>query len=189
MEGNIINRLEELKGEIEANADLQNKEVWFFNQNRDEDINGYWGTDKIIFLALNPSKSGNEKATRDFRYFFDKKLIENGFVNAHITDLIKICLNNKGEVKEFLKDKDKLNEQLGFLKREIKIIIPKIIVFVGRKAEKEYKKKIKEDKTIRFFYIMHYANPYIKETKKEEIYNTTLKEIREEYEELIKNKV
>lgn len=192
MEQDKINKLEELKKEIQNRFEKEN--VWFFsqdkegNQDKNAEINGYWGTEKIIFLAKNPSRSKKESNTKKVKNFFDDKLIKFGFEKAHITDLIKRKLKQREEVKEFCKEEEKVIEQIEYLRREIKIISPKIIVLVGKWVEK-YEKEIKGGKDIKTFQLPHYEYRFCLRhygKTKEEIYDTKLKEIREEYDALIK---
>ncbi|HHT9152730.1 MAG TPA: uracil-DNA glycosylase family protein, partial [Candidatus Hypogeohydataceae bacterium YC40] len=108
-------------------------------------IKGFLGTKDIIFLGLNPSygafPSDNDK-------FFYDCLSNRDFENAHITDLIKIRAKGKGSKHESIdklhEDKRIVKEQVEFLKREIEIIEPKIIVTLGKECDKHFRKKFEE---------------------------------------------
>lgn len=90
MQNEQITKLEELKQDIEKDIEKAygKDRTWFFSKN--EKIEGYWGTQNIVFAALNPIDSGNRKSTDRIRAFFDNALVSNGFKNSHVTDSLRL---------------------------------------------------------------------------------------------------
>ena len=149
--------LEGLKKFIEANAKQNGQEAWFYPKyNR---VKGFFGTQDIILLGLNPS-SGIFPSEKDI-LFYDL-LKKKGLANVHITDLIKIRAKNK-EVEELLSDKKLMKKQIRFFEVELFLIKPKIIITIGLQCNnllKQYFPKI--DSTYIIKNIKHYSFRYQK---------------------------
>jgi hypothetical protein len=132
------------------------KEVWFYPPH--DGVDGYMGTQDIIFVGLNP-------ATANFPSWHDKMYYRNlktfGFKNAHITDLFKVRATNQ-EVKDKMSGWD-FKEAGKILKSEIETIEPRLIVLLGKSVEEIYCKMFppKEVKdTIKVLTTKHYAYRY-----------------------------
>ena len=98
------------------------EEVWFYPKHGT--IKGWEGAGDVMFVGLNP-------ATANFGGFHDTLYYESlrkfGFQNAHLTDIFKLKRVNK-DIDELLKRKDHKKEAKKFLREEIKILNPKIII-------------------------------------------------------------
>jgi hypothetical protein len=154
------------------------KEVWFFPSHKG--IQGFLGTQKIIFLGLNPS-SGLFPTKRD--EFFYGQLKANGFQDAHITDLIKLKSTNK-KITELEKSPD-FEDQCCFLHEEMKIIDPKLIVFLGKKVQDLYNQYLKERYTdikgITTKRIPHYSYRWGNDKRIKEKFSEKMKDIKKQY--------
>jgi len=159
-------KLERLKKKIQSK--IGKERTWFFNKIT---VQGFLGTNPVVFLALNPSKgnvklSKNRFPTRWDRIFYSL-LIKYGLENSHITDFIKVKMTEK-EVKKKLKDERFLKRQLNYLLDEIKIIKPKIIVTMGGKCQNLVEKYSEHFKGYEIFEMVHYARgAYIGKKKSE----------------------
>jgi uracil-DNA glycosylase len=123
------------------------KETWFYPEHNE--VKGWLGIQDIMFVGPNPSC--NIFPSRHTDFFYDQ-LKKNGFKNAHLTDLIKIrAKNNEADMVI----DETFNEQIKFLKEEINIIKPKLIVIMGSRAKRVLEKFNYKDE--RFRYIYHYS--------------------------------
>lgn len=150
-----ITKLEKLKREIELKYGFD--KVHFFKKK--ENIQGYMGTQDIMFIGLNPSDSKNRTSTNRIKTYFDTEIIKNGFENAHVTDFIKLwACNKKVEdkvwIKDILQDETIIKEQAFYLDKEIGIINPRLIVSMGKKC-KELMEEYLPKRNCEF--IWHYA--------------------------------
>ena len=173
--------LKELKENIEQYAKEINQEAWFYPEY--EGVMGFWGTQDIIFLGLNPS-SGTFPSENDKLLY--KLLKEKGFEYAHITDLIKIRAKNKG-VTNLITNSELMKKQYDFFSDEINIIKPKIIITMGLQCYGLLKQGFPKIEPIcKIRQIKHYSFRY---QKKEEVFNEIsgqLDKIKEEYKNLCK---
>jgi len=173
----MISNLQELKEDIEQYAKETNQEVWFYPEY--EGVKGFWGTQDIILLGLNPS-SGIFPSNKD-KLLYDL-LKQKGFGNVHITDFIKVRAKNK-HVTDFLANSVLMKKQTDFFSKELNIIKPKIIVTMGLQCNtllKQYFPKI--DCKYKVRNIKHYSFRY---QKREEVFaeiSESLEEIKKEYE-------
>jgi hypothetical protein len=143
-------------------------DTWFFPEYKG--IKGYLGTQSIIFIGLNPSYTQFPDKYCDFFY---KQLKQNGFQNAHITDIVKIRQKNRG-VNDIFGDKNVMEEQIDFLLKEFEIIKPKIIVALGNRCYYELKKYVDGDLNI--VKIRHYSS--IRFPKNIRLLSREMKEIK-----------
>lgn len=153
-------QLEELRREIIEEFLIKGwKDVWFYPPY--EGVMGYLGTQDIMFVGLNPS-CGYFPSRYD-EYFYGV-LKENGLQNAHLTDVIKVRIKTK-EVEQYLEDKDFLEKNLEFFKREIEIIDPKIIVAMGENSNDiltEYLREYFPKYDGKIHEIRHYSFRFVK---------------------------
>jgi len=125
------------------------KEVWFFPEYND--VKGYLGTDKIVFIALNPS-FGRFPSEGDKLLY--RNLKKHGFHNAHLTDIIKLRLTRK-QYNGIKKTNKKLyfeilEKHINWLKQELKIIDKNLNVKIVSIGDESYKilKKYFEEKVL-----------------------------------------
>ena len=158
-------------------------EVYFFPEYNG--VKGYLGTQEIIFLGLNPSK-GNFPSKAD--EFFYKQLLENGFSNAHLTDLtkLKIYAKNLKEIREHIQENR--HNQINYLLEEIRIIEPKIIVLMGNECKRLFEKCIKHkinDTQIAVYAVPHYFQRGTEVGKRKlKEFEEKIKNIRQEFKNL-----
>ena len=110
------------------------EEVWFFPRFEKipeiKDVKGFLGTKPIFFVSINPS-SGQYPTKKDKAYY--RSLVEHGFSDAHLTDCFKI---KKVDNTNIFKNEEYISEAIGILREEISIIAPKMIVLLGREAQR-----------------------------------------------------
>jgi len=173
----MISNLQELKEDIEQYAKETNQEVWFFPEYGG--VKGFWGTQDIILLGLNPSSGTFPSDTDKLLY---NLLKQKGFGNVHITDFIKVRAKNK-HVTDLLANSNLIKKQTDFFSEEFNIIKPKIIITMGLKCDillKQYFPKI--DCKCKIMKIKH---PGFRWQKREEVFaeiSESLEEIKKEYE-------
>lgn len=102
----------------------ENEFWWFPSING---VKGFYGDKDYIFVCPQPHKG-------EFPvYAHDKKLYDNmakyGFEEAHLTDVVK-CRGAK--YKEL--SKTEINNCIGWLDEEVRIVKPKAIIAIGKKA-------------------------------------------------------
>ncbi|MBU0457313.1 MAG: uracil-DNA glycosylase family protein [Nanoarchaeota archaeon] len=144
-------------------------EVWFFP--KVGKIEGYYGTSKAMLVGSNPSlgsKGYKSLISKKLKWFYDI-LEKEGYSNAHLTDVIKLRMNNK-EFEDFKKNENEVKKQIKILKEEIDIIKPKNILAMGKKA-----KKILDEYNIPSRQITHYSRVYRFKKDKEKM----IKQLRE----------
>ena len=157
------------------------KEVWFFPS--DNEVKGFSGTQNIIFLGLNPSMGHFPSKADKLLY---EQLKKNGFQNAHLTDFIKTRLPNKKNNK--LEDSLDFKEQCSFLEKEIRIISPKMIVFLGEKVQRLFLFKLKDRyPDITTDKIPHYAYRWAKRNKFKAKFSREMKRIKNRYKIILKD--
>src|SRR3989344_1101126 len=156
------------------------REVWFFPQFKNikgvEKVKGYLGTDKIVFLSINPSY-GSYPSPADIFYY--QNLQRQGFANAHLTDLFKIKIKNDG-LDEMLADKNEVSRAIKLLDEELKIIKPRLIVGVGKSYEKLYKAVLGEKYPL--VVIPHYA--YATRYNKKQQFRSAMRALKVKYKKL-----
>ncbi|MEM3407074.1 MAG: uracil-DNA glycosylase family protein [Candidatus Aenigmatarchaeota archaeon] len=130
-------------------------------------VKGFFGTGKVFFVCEQPS-TGTFPTGADKLFY---GLIEKyKFEEAHITDFIK-CKGKVDKIRNV-----EIENCFPFLKEEIKILKPKIIVAVGKKVYEELKNRKIEG--ITFKKIMHYSYAY--RYKKEKILENQFDELAKE---------
>jgi len=147
-------------------------EVWFFESWKG--VKGYLGTQDIMFVGLNPSL-GHFPSKYDT--FFYNELKKNGFQNAHLTDFIKSRCSNK-KIGDLIKEGRTVKTHLGYLKEEISIIKPKIIVALGGRCYELLYKYI-NDKRIPIVKIRHYSS--IRFIKNKKTFSKEIKKLKNKY--------
>jgi hypothetical protein len=120
-------RLRELRTDIE---DQFGKDQTFFFE-KHMSVKGFMGTDPIWFICYKPSENSEGFPTRHDELFYET-LKRYSLENAHITDVSKI----KGSAEDEITSEE-LEGNLPFLRREVELLEPDLIVAVGRKAERE----------------------------------------------------
>jgi len=165
------------------------RDVWFYpdvndikdlleEKNRsilDTQVEGYKGTNEVMFVGLNPSMS---KFPTKLDMFFYGELKKNNFEKAHITDLIKLRIKNN-QVSNFFKNEKLVNEQIEFLKKEIEIIDPKLIVTLGSsKGFKLLKEKLNKDIQDKIINIIHYS---YRNNEAKDNFSKQMIEVKEKY--------
>ena len=145
--------LEKLKIEIEQSAENTNLEAWFYQAF--SGVKGFFGTDKIILLGLNPS-SGTFPSEKDKLLY--ETLKAHHLENAHITDFVKVRAKNK-DVQNMLQNKELIAKQVKFFIKELDIIRPKAIIAMGFQCEELLKENCHLE-NIKIFRIKHYGYRY-----------------------------
>ena len=103
------------------------REVWFFP--RFGGVDGWRGTQDIMFVGLNPSTGRFPSHAGRMLY----ALRRNGFKRAHLTDVIKERAT-ASTVQEIDRDRKRMRKYRRYLLAEIKIVRPRLIVAMGRRA-------------------------------------------------------
>jgi len=116
-----------------------------FNESTDARYCGGFGTDyRVMFIAESPSTSGgtgkfrpnaNFSSTPADKLFYQVKA-KFGLENCYTTDLVK-CGISKGKPTNC-----KINNCLNYLKKEIEIVKPKVLVAVGKSIKIEENGKL-----------------------------------------------
>jgi hypothetical protein len=155
------------------------EEVWFFPKYKQvPGVKGFLGTDRVFFVSINPSFGAFPSGPDIFYY---RNLKRQGFGNAHLTDFFKVKCKNKN-FKELLRNKSLVQESEQILKKEIKVLSPKLIVGVGTSHARFYR-KILRGYDIHFRSIPHYA-PQFNNSDKKKQFRKELREIRKFYNRL-----
>jgi hypothetical protein len=126
---------------------------WFFPPLEDGGVKGFFGTGNIVFVCERPSMRGG-RAPDEWDLQFYSFLKKYGFGNAHITDLVKCrgLARAKEEISDYVEN------CLPFLKEEIEILKPKLLVAVGKVAYKVLNNRIKPQyPNLKIERITHYS--------------------------------
>ena len=125
------------------------REVWFFP--RFDGVDGWQGTQGIMFVDLNPSTGWFPTRADQLLY---RQLRLKGFRRAHLTDLIKE--REQGlQVENIERDPVRMGRYRRYLAAEIKIIRPRLIVAMGRRAYRILTTWLPSDPRVKR--IRHYA--------------------------------
>ncbi len=164
--------------EIISESNTNNFEAWFYPEYKG--VKGFLGTQDMILLGLNPS-SGTFPSRKDKILY--ELLIKKSLKNIHISDFIKIRAKNK-EVPNILNNNELIKEQIGFLKKELEIIKPKIIIPMGLQCEELLKENFPylDCEVIR---IKHYGFRYKPQKEVFDEISSTLDKIREVYKTIV----
>lgn len=164
--------LERLRARIVREVYLQEwYEVWFFPPRNG--VEGWRGTQRIMFVGLNPS-TGRFQSKYD-KYFY-AQLRQQGFGRAHLTDVIKERAVGD-EVKTIRDDAPRMKRYEGYLREELGIIGPRLIVALGHKAHDILTKEWNLKGAV---YIPHYAWRFGKRRQ----FAAAMARIRREYERI-----
>ena len=150
-------RLDQLRQEIISELCVRRwHDVWFFPPR--EGINGWRGTDPVMFIGPNPSR-GHFPSHADL--FFYGQLKQNGFSNAHLTDLFKICATSE-EMRRHLADRALVRLHQTYLSKEIEILDPRLLVALSDETLKTLQCWLPKSLHTRLIKIRHYswANRY-----------------------------
>ena len=171
MNSSVSKDLRNLQIKIMGSATHKGFEVWFYPEYNG--VKGFLGIQDIILLGLNPS-SGTFPSQKDKKLY--ALLKEKRLENIHITDFIKVRAKNT-QVSDLLRNTTLISEQVAFLKKEIAIIKPKIIILLGMRCEQLLKEYI-PGVTCKVVRIKHYGYRY---QPQEEVF----KEISESLDKII----
>ena len=145
------------------------RDIWFFP--RRDGVEGWRGTQRIMFIGLNPSTG--RFASKYDRYFY-AQLKRQRFGHAHLTDAIKErAVADK--VKTIRSDAPRMERYRRYLLKEIEIIRPRRIVALGRTAHDILTKEWNLKGVV---YIPHYAWRFGKRRQ----FAVAMAKIRREYE-------
>lgn len=167
--------------------DVGSKEAWFFPEYNE--VKGYLGTDKILFIALNASFG---RFPSDGDKLLYRNLKKYGFQNAHLTDIIKLRLTRKQydgikktNKKLYLKI---LDEHINWLKKELYIIDKNLnvkIIAIGKESYKILKKyfeeKVLEKRLPHYSWVVSYSKD--KQNRKREKFRKSMEQIVDELKE------
>ena len=125
--------------------------VWFFPEQAG--VKGWSGTAPIMFVGLNPSTGAfPSKAV----YLLYNSLRKNGLPNAHITDILKIRLDRR-LVEEAFANRELVQLHKGWLREEVRILKPNLIVALGKQALVKLKGWLPERCHSKIVMIHHYS--------------------------------
>lgn len=107
-----------------------NNGPWFFPPSKDIKVKGFFGTGDVMFVCQRPSTRSFvcEDGRPEFEFY--KLMGSHEFGDAHITDLVK-CRKKAGKL-----GKKEIDNCLPFLKKEIEILKPMLIIAVGEEVYK-----------------------------------------------------
>ena len=103
-------------------------EVWFFPPF--DGVEGWRGTQRIMFVGLNPSTG---RFGTDADRLLYAQLKGKGFARAHLTDVIKERAIGR-DVDKIERDAARMERYRRYLREEIDIIRPRLIVAMGHRA-------------------------------------------------------
>lgn len=103
-----------------------NENPWFFPPSENTGVKGFLGTGKTVIVCERPSTRGNIPNPADLSFY--ELLNKCGFEDAHMTDLVK-CRGIAGQISA-----KELENCLPYLKEEIRILKPELIIAVGNRA-------------------------------------------------------
>src|SRR5438093_5229850 len=125
------------------------RDVWFFP--RFDGVEGWRGTQRIMFVGLNPS-TGRFAGDADRRFYAQLK--RKGFGRAHLTDAIKERAVGR-DVEKIERDPARMERYRRYLREEIDIIRPRLIVAMGHRAHRILRDWLGSDAPVRP--IPHYS--------------------------------
>jgi len=149
-----------------------NIDPWFFPPKNDL-VKGFLGAGDVVFICMRPS-TGTFPSPADEQFY--KLLKNNGFQDAHITDLVKCRSRVKIEKR---KEEKEVENCFGYLLKELEIIEPSLIVAVGDKAYNYLNGKLPQRYKDRLDKIIHYS--YAKRWGKEQVLEKDFKRVRQRY--------
>ena len=151
MDHNKLKQLQVLKERMEQDfrSQFPDSRLWFFsNENK---VDGYWGTDAVMFVGIRPSTGKGGFARPTFNAFYDL-LERHGFAHAHVTDLVK-------ESMEVGYPSDaQVDRNWPYFLEELSIVDPIVVVALGRWVFDELHKRW--DRLVPLRRVTHYAFRY-----------------------------
>ncbi len=129
-----------------------------FNEKTDVRFCGGFGNDyRVMFVAESPSTSGGigiKNADQNFGVtgadkLFSKIREKHGLGDCYLTDFVKCGIPGGKPTKQ------KIDNCVEYLKKEIEIIKPKVIVAVGKLAKEMIEDNLKLE--IQIFFTYHYS--------------------------------
>ena len=171
-------RLRALKEEIEREFPL----VWFFEDHSGV-VDGYWGTESVMFVGERPSLGGVVKGRRKagaaansdkmLKRFF-ARLKTYGFEHAHVTDVVK----ESGKGGAPLSGEQVDDRNWGYFCEEMSIVQPEVIVALGGRVFHILRKRLERPDRVRLRKFCHYAYRWRPAAEREEIFNKEFEGLR-----------
>ncbi|MEM2922446.1 MAG: uracil-DNA glycosylase family protein [Candidatus Bathyarchaeia archaeon] len=129
---------------------------WFFPPVKEDevDIRGFFGTGDVMLVAERPSTRGGKiPAPLDMEFL--RLLRKYGLTDAHISDMVK-C---RGTVEESKREeiwRSMVYNCFPFLRKEIDVVKPRLILAMGKKVYNELKRR-GVDREFRVVPMIHYS--------------------------------
>ncbi|MCH8901390.1 MAG: uracil-DNA glycosylase family protein [Chloroflexi bacterium] len=162
-------KLAELKTRIEQH--FADRQLWFF-QDRSGRVAGYLGTELVMFVGQRPStgQGGFSRLATDGASGFYSLLVEYGFADAHVTDLVE------DQMKVGIPSDEQVDRNWPFFQEELEIIRPKVVVALGGWVHWILEHRI--ESLIPIERIMHYSYRFIRPPEREKRLREDLARIR-----------
>jgi hypothetical protein len=109
--------------EAQFGRDLPGTPLWFFDDSSGA-IQGYLGTDPVVFVGQRPSTGGGGPARQTLSGFY-RLLSEYGFADAHVTDIVK------EQMRVGMPSNEQVERNWPFFREELEILQPKVLVALG----------------------------------------------------------
>jgi uracil-DNA glycosylase len=145
-------------------------DVWFFPKS--DGVNGWGGTDQVMFIGLNPSSGRFPSRATDLFY---RELKRHGFGNAHLTDVFKIR-STPAELKSIRDNATLVGLHREYLSKEIDILKPDLLVALGDDTFKILQSWLGPIRRPRLVKIHHYS--WASRYKKHRILSEDMKGIK-----------
>ncbi len=159
-------RLTELETRVKEH--FGQKQLWFFKDDSGA-IAGYLGTDPVMFVGQRPSTGRGGTAHVALGGFYSL-LVEYGFADAHVTDLVK------EQMKVGIPSDEQVDRNWPFFQEELEIIRPKVVVALGGWVHWILEHRI--ESLIPIERIMHYSYRFIRPPEREKRLRDDLARIR-----------
>jgi uracil-DNA glycosylase family 4 len=129
-------RLAELKKRMEDyfSREFPKSCLWFFGD-RSRGVDGYLGTEPVMFVGKNPSRGGRVdlaghvvwvgNAPQVLERFYNR-LKKYGFARAHVTDIVKEAMPANEELSD-----QQVERNWPFFCKELSIVEPAVVVALG----------------------------------------------------------
>ncbi len=109
--------------EEQCRRDFPGTTLWFFPDSAGA-IQGYLGTDPVVFVGQRPS-TGRGGLSRQALGGFYTLLCEYGFAGAHVTDIVK------EQMPVGVPSNEQVERNWPFFREELEILQPKVLVALG----------------------------------------------------------
>jgi hypothetical protein len=146
-------RLRELKQRMEEHF----SKLWFFTDEGGR-VDGYLGTEPVMFVGIRPSTGKGGLAPQALGYFY-RLMIEYGFSQAHVTDVVK------EQMETGLPSPEQVERNWPFFLEELRIVEPKHVVALGGWVFDTLRRRLDSPVPIR---ITHYSYRFCSRSKLEE---------------------